>query len=117
MSAASSLRELRLRAARLDMPDIEALGGRTPGELAALFELYEARRLEQRRLMDELAFLIGGYVALALHDPAHYPDAPCGYAKAEAASGDAALKRAFRRLAGKRPPMVRKGGRMYDGRS
>lgn len=89
---------IRLRAARLGVPHPEEITEKTSGEIEEIFELYEERERERYRRMDMLAYLIGGYVLLAVNTPTKYPCAPCGFANA--AAGDDEMKRAFERMAG-----------------
>ena len=59
------------------------------------------RRLEMERL-DDLAWLVGRYAAIGVNAPKKYPRRPDGVARKAERMDDAAMKRVFLDLAGRR---------------
>lgn len=70
------IENLLSRAAALGVE--ENLADRTPKEIERILIARAAREKREMERLDAAAWLIGGYVALAILTPAKYPKKPCG---------------------------------------
>ncbi len=95
-------RYLEQRAAQEGLAQAHRLGEFTPREIASLFHAEAARRRQRAQQADFTAFLIGRYVALAIHAPRRYPRRPNAVREVGRQMPPEEMKRLFMDMAARR---------------